>query len=103
MPASTKILRPTSRWASHGPRGDARRLGGKVSERAATTAAWRTKRSWFVVARNDRMIDPSLERALARKMRAQTTMLDTSHASMLVEPAEVAAVILAAASSGAGA
>jgi len=33
-------------------------------------AAWKTKPSWYVVAKNDRMIDPNLERALAEKIRA---------------------------------
>jgi pimeloyl-ACP methyl ester carboxylesterase len=67
-----------------------------------TTAAWRTKPSWFIVARNDRMINPNLERALAKKMRARTTILDSSHVAMLAKPAEVAAVILEAAATAAG-
>jgi pimeloyl-ACP methyl ester carboxylesterase len=62
-----------------------------------TIAAWRTKPSWFIVARNDRMINPDLERALAKRMRAHTTILNSSHVAMLAKPAEVAAVILAAA------
>jgi pimeloyl-ACP methyl ester carboxylesterase len=62
-----------------------------------TIAAWRTKPSWFVVARNDRMINPNLERFLAKRMNAHTTILDSSHVAMLAKPAEVAAVILAAA------
>jgi pimeloyl-ACP methyl ester carboxylesterase len=61
-----------------------------------TTAAWRSKPSWFIVAANDRMINPNLERALAKKMRAHTTVLESSHVAMLAKPAEVAAVILAA-------
>lgn len=62
-----------------------------------TIAAWRTKPSWFVVAGNDRMINPNLERALAKKMHARTTVLDSSHVAMLAKPAAVAAVILEAA------
>jgi pimeloyl-ACP methyl ester carboxylesterase len=60
-------------------------------------AAWRTKPSWFVVAGNDRMINPDLERALAKRMRAHTTILESSHVAMLAQPAAVAAVILDAA------
>jgi pimeloyl-ACP methyl ester carboxylesterase len=66
-----------------------------------TVAAWRTKPSWFVVARNDRMINPNLERFLAKRMHAHTTILDSSHVAMLVKPAAVAAVILEAASAAA--
>jgi pimeloyl-ACP methyl ester carboxylesterase len=62
-----------------------------------TNAAWRSKPSWFIVARNDRMINPDLERALAKKMKARTTILNSSHVAMLVKPAEVAAVIIDAA------
>jgi pimeloyl-ACP methyl ester carboxylesterase len=67
-----------------------------------TTAAWRTKPSWFVVAGNDRMINPDLERALAKKMRAHTTILNSSHVAMLAHPAAVAAVILDAAARAGG-
>ena len=67
-----------------------------------TRAAWRTKPSWFVVARNDRMINPDLERALAKKMRAHTTIVNSSHVAMLAQPAAVAAVILDAAARAGG-
>jgi pimeloyl-ACP methyl ester carboxylesterase len=69
----------------------------KSLDEKLTIAAWRTKPSWFIVARNDRMINPELERALAKRMRARTTILNSSHVAMLAKPAEVAAVILAAA------
>jgi pimeloyl-ACP methyl ester carboxylesterase len=60
-------------------------------------AAWLTKPSWFIVARNDRMIQPDLERAMAKKIHARTTVIPSSHVAMLAKPAEVAAVILKAA------
>lgn len=63
-----------------------------------TQAAWKTKPSWYVVAANDRMINPDLERTLAKKMQATTTTLPTSHVAMLAQPEEVAAVIMDAAS-----
>jgi pimeloyl-ACP methyl ester carboxylesterase len=64
-----------------------------------TVAAWKTKPSWFIVAKHDRMIDPNLELALARKTRARTLQLDSSHAVMLSRPQQVAAFIAHAASS----
>jgi hypothetical protein len=46
------------------------------------------------------MIDPNLERALARKIKARKTLeLDSSHVVMLSRPQQVAAFIASAASS----
>lgn len=65
-----------------------------------TAAAWKTKPSWYIVAKHDRMIDPNLERALARKIKARMTLeLDSSHVVMLSRPQQVAAFIALAASS----
>jgi pimeloyl-ACP methyl ester carboxylesterase len=64
-----------------------------------TAAAWKTKPSWYIVAKQDRMIDPNLERALARKIKARTLELDSSHVPMLSQPQQVAAFIANAASS----
>jgi pimeloyl-ACP methyl ester carboxylesterase len=64
-----------------------------------TAAAWETKPSWFIVAKQDRMIDPNLERTLARKIKARTLELDSSHAVMLSRPQQVAAFIANAAAS----
>ncbi|TGD82547.1 alpha/beta fold hydrolase [Hymenobacter wooponensis] len=63
-----------------------------------TQAAWKTKPSWYIVAANDRMINPDLERTLAKKMNATTTTLPSSHVVMLSQPEQVAAVIMEAAS-----
>jgi pimeloyl-ACP methyl ester carboxylesterase len=62
-----------------------------------TAAAWRTQPSWYIVAKRDRMIDPNLERALAKKIKARTLELDSSHAVMLSRPQQVAAFIASAA------
>ncbi|MBA2685882.1 MAG: alpha/beta hydrolase [Gemmatimonadaceae bacterium] len=61
-----------------------------------TTAAWKTKPSWFIIV-NDRMVPPEQERFAAKRMHAATTTLSSSHVPMLSHPAEVAAVILDAA------
>jgi pimeloyl-ACP methyl ester carboxylesterase len=64
-----------------------------------TTAAWKTKPSWFVVASNDRAIPPELEKAEAARMKATTITLSSSHVAMLAKPAEVSALIEKAAAS----
>jgi pimeloyl-ACP methyl ester carboxylesterase len=68
-------------------------LGAQIS-----SAAWRTKPSWFVIASNDRMIAPDQERDTAKRMNAKTLTLASSHVPMLSKPKEVAAFILEAAS-----
>lgn len=56
-------------------------------------AAWKTKPDWFVVAANDRVIPPDLERAEAVAMNATTITLNSSHVAILSHPKEVADVI----------
>lgn len=63
-----------------------------------TKAAWRLKPSWYIVASEDRMINPDLERQFASKMKATTLTLKSSHVPMLSQPAKVAAFIAEAAS-----
>lgn len=57
------------------------------------TAAWKTRPSWYVVAGQDRMIDPRLQRDMAKTIGAHVTELATSHATMLAQPEAVATVI----------
>ena len=60
-------------------------------------AAWNTKPSWYIVATNDRIINPDLERSLAKRMDAKTTEIPSSQVGMLSHPKETAAVIIQAA------
>src|SRR6202047_5319169 len=67
-----------------------------VTERT-TTAAWRSKPSWYQVSTLDRTINPDLERFLAKRMKATTIELDSSHLSLLSHPREISDLILQAA------
>jgi pimeloyl-ACP methyl ester carboxylesterase len=67
-------------------------FGAKV-----TQAAWKDRPSWYVVAANDRMIAPDLERKFASTIKAKTVTLQSSHVAMLSHPAEVAKLIIEAA------
>ena len=58
-----------------------------------TTAAWKTKSSWFVIAANDRAIPPELEKAEAAAMKATAITLPSSHVVMLSHPKEVVDLI----------
>jgi pimeloyl-ACP methyl ester carboxylesterase len=61
-------------------------------------AAWKSKPSWYIVAKNDRTIQPELERFLAKRMRATTVEVESSHVPMLSNPKVVIDAIRAAAS-----
>ena len=55
--------------------------------------AWRTKPSWYVVANNDKTVNPDLERFVAKRMGAHTYDVDSSHVPMLSHPDFVLDVI----------
>jgi pimeloyl-ACP methyl ester carboxylesterase len=57
---------------------------------------WRSKPSWFIVARQDRTVHPELQRSAARRMGATTVEVDSSHVPMLSNPGAVLDVIRAA-------
>ena len=58
-----------------------------------TTAAWRSKPSWAVIAGNDRAIPPELEKAEAATIKATSITLPSNHLAMLSHPREVAELI----------
>src|SRR5438046_3050187 len=63
-----------------------------------TTAAWRTKPSWCVIASNDHAVSPELEKAEAAATKATSITVPSSHVPMLSHPKEVADLIEQAAS-----
>ena len=63
----------------------------------AISPAWKTKPSWFIVAKRDRTIPPDLEETMAATIGARTTTLNTCHLAMLDLPFQVADVIADAA------
>ena len=55
--------------------------------------AWKTKPSWYIVAKNDGQLGPELERFFAKRINAKTTEIESSHVVMLSHPKEVLSVI----------
>lgn len=66
----------------------------KVFEGVSKQPAWRSKPSWYVVAAGDKTIHPDLERWMAKRANAKTTVLESSHVAMVSKPKEVLGVIL---------
>ncbi len=62
-----------------------------------TTAAWKTKPSWYAVAKNDNTISPDFQRFLAGRMKAKTIEVESGHLPLVSHPKDIAALILAAA------
>src|SRR5579871_3801430 len=58
-----------------------------------TTAAWKSKPSWAVIAGHDRAIPPELEKDEATNIKATLITLPANHLAMLSHPREVAELI----------
>ena len=59
--------------------------------------AWKSKPSWYIVAKNDRTVHPDLERFVAKRMGATIYEVESSHVPMLSKPDLVLDVIRTAA------
>jgi pimeloyl-ACP methyl ester carboxylesterase len=78
-------------WATHfAP--DATLFAKKVDG-----AAWKSKPTWYIVAKADQTVHPDLERFVAKRMGATTFEVDSSHVPMLSKPDFVLDVIRKAA------
>jgi pimeloyl-ACP methyl ester carboxylesterase len=63
----------------------------------APVPLWRSKPSWYLIAEEDRMINPQTQRFMAQRMRAKTRSHRVDHTPMYSEPTLVADIILEAA------
>lgn len=66
---------------------------GNVFASSVEHPAWKTIPSWYLVAQDDRAINPELERFYAKRMGAKTTEIKASHVPFISQPDRVAAVI----------
>jgi pimeloyl-ACP methyl ester carboxylesterase len=67
------------------------------------TPAWRSLPSWYLVAADDQAIAPDAERMFARRMKAETVEVASSHVAMVSHPEAVVELIEAAAHATTGA
>ena len=63
----------------------------------APVPAWKTKPSWFLLAEEDRMINPKTQRFMADRMGATVRSRSVDHTPMYTEPELVTDIILEAA------
>jgi pimeloyl-ACP methyl ester carboxylesterase len=68
-------------------------LAASILKETAGVPGWRQIPTFFVVSANDDVINPDLERFFAQRMGAYTVELQSSHASLVSHPHEVAELI----------
>jgi len=56
--------------------------------------AWKQLPSWYQISENDRLIPPDIQRSYAERMNATTLSLNSSHASLISHPDEIADLII---------
>src|SRR5580698_3948941 len=64
-----------------------------------TKPAWKHKPTWYMVASEDRSINPDQERMMAKRAKAKTVEVNSSHVAYMSFPNETAALIKEAATS----
>src|SRR6201999_3748526 len=64
-----------------------------------TNPAWKTKPTWYMVATADRSINPDQERMMAKRAKARTVEVNSSHVAYMSHPRESAKMIEEAAAS----
>jgi pimeloyl-ACP methyl ester carboxylesterase len=68
-------------------------VSGKAFGTPITSPAWKNKPTYAIVATQDRMISPELERAMYKRANAHVTEIESSHVVFLSHPRAVAKVI----------
>jgi pimeloyl-ACP methyl ester carboxylesterase len=66
-----------------------------------TNPAWKNKPTWYMVATTDRSINPDQERMMAKRAKAKTVEVNSSHVAYMSHPKETAKLIEEAATSAA--
>jgi pimeloyl-ACP methyl ester carboxylesterase len=68
----------------------------KCIQEKAPVPAWKTKPSWFLIAEEDRMINPQTQRFMADRMGAKIRSSAVDHSPMFTKPELVVDVIMEA-------
>ena len=65
-----------------------------ISAEISGPPAWKQLPSWYQISENDRLIPPDIQRLYAERMNATTLSINSSHASLVSHPHEIAELIL---------
>jgi len=74
-----------------------RPISAKSIQEPAPAPAWKTKPTWYLVAEEDRMINPRTQRFMAERMKATVRSFAVDHTPLLTAPGKVVDIILEAA------
>jgi len=74
-----------------------RPISVKSIQEPTPAPAWRSKPTWYLVAEEDRMINPKTQRFMADRMKATVRSFAVDHTPLLTAPGKVVDIILEAA------
>jgi pimeloyl-ACP methyl ester carboxylesterase len=71
-----------------------RPISVKCIQEPAPAPAWKSKPAWYLLAQEDRMINPKTQRFMAERMKATVRSFPVDHTPLLTAPDKVVEVIL---------
>ena len=74
-----------------------RPIAVKSIQEPAPAPAWKSKPTWYLLAEEDRMINPKTQRFMAERMKATVRSYAVDHTPLLTAPEKVVEIILEAA------
>ncbi len=74
-----------------------RPISVKCIQEPVPAPAWKSKPAWYLVAEEDRMINPKTQRFMAERMKATVRSFAVDHTPLLTAPDKVVDIILEAA------
>ena len=74
-----------------------RPISVKSIQEPAPSPAWKSKPTWYLLAEQDRMINPKTQRFMAERMKATVRSFAVDHTPLLTAPDKVVDIILEAA------
>jgi pimeloyl-ACP methyl ester carboxylesterase len=73
-----------------------RPINGACLQEKAPKPLWKTLPSWYLLAEQDRMINPETQAFMAQRMKAKLSRLDVDHTPISTAPDHVVALLLEA-------
>ena len=74
-----------------------RPISVRCIQEPVASPAWKTKPAWYLLAEEDRMINPQTQRFMAERMKATIRSIASDHTPLLTAPDKVADMIREAA------